>query len=448
MKSKPSLLARGQLLLLLMLFAGSALASGQTEFLAYSFPQATADSMASGCSPQGNLVADSEGNLYGTTEYCGVGAGVVFELTRPVPPSTEWTETVLYTFTGGISSSVDGRNPETGVIFDAAGNLYGTAMGGTTGFGVVFELSPPETVGGPWTESILYNFQGGLTDGANPSGGVIFDSAGNLYGVTAAGGSGEQEYDFDSTGVAYKLAPPATPGAPWTETVLHHFLARQGVVHPVGALVFDAKGNLYGASEGGTAIGHSLGAAAYKLIPPASGSGEWAHSVLYSFAGPNDVPQSGLIFHNNGRLYGTTGSGGEYSGGTAFELVPPAVAGGAWTENVLHNFGNGSDGALPLVNVIFDNAGNLYGTTSGGGSGGSSSDCYFLGCGTVFELTPPASEGSDWTETILHSFAPVGSKTDGSKPSSGLLLWKNSELLGVTLDSGRGGEGAVFAVLP
>jgi uncharacterized repeat protein (TIGR03803 family) len=433
--------------LIAMLFAGSALASGQTEFLAYSFPTATRSSMADGCSPQGNLVADSAGNLYGTTKDCGVGVGVVFELTRPVPPDTEWTETVLYTF---ATSTLDGSNPQEGVVFDAFGNLYGTtASGGTTGFGVVFELLPPATAGGPWTESILYNFQGGVTDGATPSGGVVFDSAGNLYGVTANGGSGEQEYDFDSTGIAYKLTPSPTPGAPWTETILHHFLARAGVVHPVGALVFDGKGNLYGASEGGTSIGHSLGAAAYKLASPVSGSGEWNQTLLYSFGGPDDGPQSGLTFHNSGRLYGTTETAGAYDGGTVFELVPPAAeGGGAWTENVLYTFGNGTDGAYPLGNVIFDKAGNLYSTTFVGGSGAASPDCYDRGCGTVFELTPPATDGGNWTEIILHSFPAVGSKTDGSQPTSGLLLWKNSELFGVTPGSGKGSAGTVFAVIP
>jgi uncharacterized repeat protein (TIGR03803 family) len=433
--------------LIATLFAASAFASGQTEFLVYSFPLATRSSMAAGCTPKGNLVADSAGNLYGTTKNCGAGVGVVFELTRPVPPNTEWTETVLYTF---ATSTLDGSNPQEGVVFDALGNLYGTtASGGATGFGVVFELSPPATAGGPWTESILYNFQGGVTDGAGPSGGVVFDSADNLYGVTANGGSGEQEYDFDSTGVAYKLTPPVTPGAPWTETVLHHFLARAGVVHPVGALVFDGKGNLYGASEGGTSIGHSLGAAAYKLAP-ASGSGEWTQTLLYSFGGPSDGPQSGLTFHNSGRLYGTTTYGGQFVAGSVFELVPPVAPSDAWTENVLYSFnGVANDGVYPVANVIFDKAGNLYGTTQYGGGKGNCGDG-IPGCGTVFELATPAPEGGNWTETILHSFdpGPRGSVADGAEPTSGLLLWKNSELLGVTPDGGKGSEGTVFAVIP
>jgi uncharacterized repeat protein (TIGR03803 family) len=368
---------------------------------------------------------------------------------------------VLYNFTGGIAGSTDGRYPEYGVIFDAAGNLYGTALGGANGLGVVFELSPPATEGGQWTESVLYSFQGGLNDGAlsaeawssdqTADVGVVLDDLGNLYGVTPFGGSGLQEYNFHSTGVAYKLTPPATPGAPWTETVLHKFIAKSGAIVPVGAPILDAKGYLYGATGGGTALGHSLGAAAYRLNPPATGSGPWIFRLLYSFASPGDGPQSSLTFDNNGRLYGTTENGGPVDAGSVFELVPPATAGGAWTENILYSFGAfADDGRFPMANVIFDKAGNLYGTTQDGGSGASSSDCFFSGCGTVFELSPPASEGGDWTETILHSFPPGSSlpSKDGTEPDCGLFRATNGVLFGVTAGAGRGNEGTVFAVVP
>lgn len=403
--------------------------------------------MAAGCEPQGNLIADGAGNLYGTTKDCGAGVGVVFELTRPVPPNTEWTETVLYTF---ATSTLDGSNPQEGVVFDTVGNLYGTASGGATDFGVVFELSPPAAAGDPWTESILYNFQGGVADGEAPSGGVVFDSAGNLYGVTAHGGSGGQEYGFSSTGIAYRLTPPSTPGAAWTETVLHRFLVRDGAINPVGTPVFDASGNLYGATEGNEYDGHSLGTAAYRLNPPATGDGQWTFRLLYSFGGPTDAPQSGLTFHNSGRLFGTTESGGEFKQGSVFELAPPATVGGAWTENTLFSFyGVAGDGRNPVANVIFDKTGNLYGTTLYGGTGASSSSCYYSGCGTVFELSPPASEGGDWTETILHSFPPPAIRSkDGSEPSSGLFLSTNNVLFGVTSYGGMGDEGTVFAVIP
>jgi uncharacterized repeat protein (TIGR03803 family) len=443
--------ARLGAILVAILFAGSAFASGQTEFMAYSFPLATRSSMAAGCVPQGNLVADSAGNLYGTTKYCGVGVGTVFELVRPVPPNKQWTEIVLYDFTGG-DGGTDGGYPLAGVIFDAVGNLYGTtSIGGTSNLGSVFELTPPATEGGQWTESVLYSFQGGTADGENPgSAGVVLDSLGNLYGVTLRGGSGVQEYGFDSTGIAYRLTPPATPGAAWTETVLHRFLVRNGAINPVGTPVFDASGNLYGTTQGNEYDGHSLGTAAYRLNPPATGDGQWTFRLLYSFGGPTDEPQSGLTFHNSGRLFGTTENGGEFKQGSVFELAPPATVGGAWTENTLFSFyGVAGDGRNPVANVIFDKAGDLYGTTLYGGTGASSSSCYYSGCGTVFELSPPASEGGDWTETIVHSFPPPAIRSkDGSEPSSGLFLSTNNVLFGVTSYGGMGDEGTVFAVIP
>jgi uncharacterized repeat protein (TIGR03803 family) len=424
-----------------ILLSVSALAVGQTEYLAYSFPLSTRTSVTP-CTPKGNLVADSSGNLYGTATMCGASTGAVFELTRPVPPSKVWTEMLL-------DSSLAG-DPEFGVIYDAAGNLYGTARGGATGFGFVFELSPPATDGGAWTETILYNFQGGLTDGATPWGGVTFDDAGNLYGVTLRGGSGTQEYGFCTSGcgVAYKLSRPATQGGSWTETVLHAFTAKAGAIFPVGAPIFDAKGNLYGGTEGGSSIGHSLGAAAYRLTPPAGGGSKWIYKLLYSFGAQGDGPQDSMTFHNGGHLYGTTQSGGEFNEGTVFELVPP-LPGGEWTENVLYSFnGVPNDGFQPLADVAFDNAGNIYGTTQYGGSGQATCLDAIAGCGTVFKLVAPATEGGNWTETVLHSFSPPGVSPDGSEPSNGLLFWKNGVLFGGTPFGGRGGEGTVYGIVP
>jgi hypothetical protein len=445
--------------LIAFLFGCAAVAVGQSEFLVYSFPYSF-PSMPAGSQPRGNLVADKDGNLYGTAQMYGTGAGTVFKLTRPVPPKEQWTETVLYSFTGDTKASSDAGFPQSGVIFDAAGNLYGVAAGGANGLGAVFKLSPPSSEGGQWTESVLHSFAGGLTDGAlvqhagSPDGelteGVVFDDSGNLYGVTEYGGSGLQEFGYCQygCGVVYELSPPATPGGAWTEKVLHAFKARQGAVYAVGTPIFDGKGNLYGATHAGPEDQHSIKGAAYRLTPPSTAGGSWVFKLLYSFS-ENDVPQSSLTFHNNGRLYGTTVTGGIYHEGTVFELVPPAVAGDAWTESILHNFGNGTDGAEPLAKVVFDKAGNLYSTTAVGGSGGTDFEiCQSRGCGTVFELSPPTSEGGDWTETILHSFAPPTPGTDGSLAVSGLMRWKNGVLFGVTPNGGRGSVGAVYGVVP
>lgn len=458
MTNKRSLFVSGTFLAIFvaMWFAGSAIAAGQSEFQVYSFPDPTPTS-AAGCEPRGNLVADSAGNLYGTTSQCGVGAGTAFMLTRPVPPLTQWIETTLYEFTGDTKTSGDVGFPESGMVFDAAGNLYGVARGGTNGFGGVFKLSPPATEGGQWTESVLYSFKGGLTDGAlvdisySPNGatvGVVLDSAGNLYGVTPFGGSAIQNgYCQYGCGVAYQLTPPAVPGGAWTETVLHSFKARQGAIGPVGAPIFDSKGSLYGATWGERLQFDSVPASVYRLIPPAVTGGSWTYKLLYAFSG-FDLPESGLTLHNQGRLYGTLTVGGVNSAGAVFELVPPAGAGGSWTENILHSFGNGTDGAQPLANVIFDKAGNLFSTTWVGGTGETYFDCESRGCGTVFELSPPTSVGGDWTETILHSFDFPDSRTDGSQPISGVILWKNGVLFGTTQSAGKKGAGMVYGVVP
>ena len=226
-------------------------------------------------------------------------------------------------------------------------------------------------------------------------------------------------------GVIYKLTPPVTPGAAWTETVLHFFNGGQGYV-PVGPPILDAKGNLYGAAGGG---GNASGVI-YRLTPPATGETTWTFKVLYAFGSATTTdaryPDSSLALRGNGLLYGTSEQGGQNGYGTVFQLSPPAVAGGAWTETVLYSFASGNDDAYPKANVIFDSAGNLYGTTTaGGGENGCTS-----GCGTVYKLSPPAAGSSDWTETILHSF-PAAAK-DGLEPSGGLIFGESGLLFGVT----------------
>jgi hypothetical protein len=431
--------------LLAMVIVTSPIAGAQSEYLAFSFPRATNSSMAAGCLPQGNLVADGSGNLYGTTESCGVGGGTVFELARPIPPNKVWTEVVLYSFPNG---GFDARVPRAGVVFDAAGNLYGTTTsGGTSNLGAVFELTAPSIPGGQWTESVLHSFVGGLTDGASPSGGVVLDNAGNLYGVTLLGGSGRQEFDFcmQGCGIAYKLTRPATQGADWTETIIHKFTAKKGAIFPSGTPIFDASGSLYGGTSGGTAIGHSLGAAAYRITPPANGDIAWIYKMLYGFPDV-DGPEGSLTFRNGGRLYGTTPGGGQFMAGSVFELVPPPP-GGVWTENVLFSFnGVPNDGFGPFANITFDNVGNIYGTTQYGGSGPEVCLSDSTSCGTVFKLTKPTTEGGDWTETILHSFGTTAS--DGLLPSGGVLYWKNGVLFGVTSGGGRGKEGAIYGIVP
>jgi len=304
-----------------------------------------------GATPDASLISDAAGNFYGTTSNGGTSAaGTAFEMSPN--GSGGWTEKLLYSFGEGL----DGFNPEASLIFDAAGNLYGTTLGGSmNGGGMAFKLSPNGS--GSWTETVLHSFSGG-TDGSVPYGALIFDGAGNLYGTTSSEG-------IDFYGIAFELSPNGSGG--WTETVLHSFGAGTDGSGPTGSLIFDGGGNLYGATYAG---GTSNVGTVFELSP--NGSGGWTESVLYSFnnnGSDGNYPYAGLVFDSAGNLYGTTYYGGTSNQGSIFKLSPNG--GGGWTETVLHSFDfnfNETDGAYPTAGVIFDHAGNLYGTTDNGGT--------------------------------------------------------------------------------
>jgi uncharacterized repeat protein (TIGR03803 family) len=326
---------------------------------------------ADGGVPYGSLLLGTEGRtLYGTASRGGALYGVVFELTHPTGSGGAWTETVLYTFTGGN----DGQTPMSGVISNGRGTLYGTTSGGKYLGGVVFRLSPPKP-GGSWTESTLYSFTGKL-DGSAPSG-LVIDSTGALYGTTPTGGQ-------NGHGAVFKVSPPSG-GGPWTETVLYSFTGGSDGGYPAASLIFDGSGALYGTTmQGGTGLCYTGDILTYcgtvfKLTPPGTQGGDWQESVLYSFLGGTDgeLPQSNLVFDNSGALYGTA-EGGAYGNGTVFMLTPPANQGDAWTEQILHSFGAPGDGDLPEGGVL-EVGGSFYGATWGGGS---------KGIGTIFEVTP------------------------------------------------------------
>ena len=368
-----------------------------------------------GGDPATRLTFDSAGNAYGTTAAGGAyGFGTVFMIT----PSGQ--EQVLYSFTGGG----DGLDPHGGVTLDSAGNLYGTTVaGGFGGFcagdgcGVVFELTPS---GDSWTETTLYSFTG-LKDGFGPGSGLIFDSAGNLYGTTPDGGA-------HSAGVVFELSPTAQG---WQYKVIHAFTGgKDGASGSLGLLLSDAAGNLYGASELGGAQGAG---AVYELTP--TSRGPWKATVLYDFKGMPDAanPYGGLIFDAAGNLYGTTYFGGQNGMGAVFQLTPGPN--GKWQENVLYNFQGGADGSFPTTTLLFDAKGTLYGTTSTGGR--PSCDC-----GTIFTLT--LSRGQ-WNEKLVHLF---GVGHDGSYPNYGLTFDQSGNLYGTAPVGGSGGQGIVFRLTP
>jgi len=366
--------------------------------------------------------ADATGNLYGTTREGGAHAsGTVFEMTPVVGGG--WTEKVLYSFT---EKPPNAYYPDAGLIFDAAGNLYGTTeAGGTSNFGTVFELSPVKD--GGWREKVLHSFAG--ADGSTPYASLIFDGSGNLYGTTEVGGA----YGY---GTVFELVPGT--GGTWTQKVLYSFTGTHGT-NPYASLILDASGNLYSTTQTGGAYGHGT---VFELIP--SKGGHWTEKILHNFNNPDGTyPSAGLIFDTAGNLYGTSVEGGTYNLGTVFELTP--TGGGGWTETVLHSFG-GADGSTPSASLVFDSAGNLYGTTGGGGTG--SCGQYQGSCGTVFELTP--ATGGGWTETVLHDFA----RDEVYFPYAGVILDAAGNLYG-TASSGGSGKGcgkphcgAVFELTP
>jgi hypothetical protein len=350
-----------------------------------------------GETPAGGVIFDQAGNLYGTTAYGGsgdcillgtaVGCGVVFQMKPPRTKGGDWTETVLYSFKGGK----DGYLPQGNLTFDGAGNLYGaTEYGGGYGScnapyyqycGTIFELSPPETKHGKWTEKVLYSFKSG-TDGANPNGSLVLDSKGAIYGTTYAGGN--QDCKADSSvgcGTAFELKLPANKGATWIEKMLHRFADADDGAQPGAGVIIDANGSLYGAAEGGA----KGGGVVFRFA--ITGDGRWKETVLYDFTvGPEGgYDPSVTLFGKSGDIYGTTNVGpGESVAGSVFRLNPSSREDSAWAISILHGFRNRPDGAFPNTPLIADESWSLYGATQSGGTGQSCQG----GCGTVFEVEP------------------------------------------------------------
>jgi uncharacterized repeat protein (TIGR03803 family) len=421
------------------LLLGSRCAGSDPEYVIHSFHPQGERGDANGSEPYANLIFDASGTLYGTTLEGGAyGLGTVFELSPRV--SGGWIETVLYSFAGSSSGGADGAYPRGSLIFDAAGNLFGVTAGGGTGkpggLGTVYELSPAG--GGAWRETVLHSFTGFPADGDTPLSGLVFDADGNLYGTTSHGGL----YEYvkgSSGGTAFELSPAAQ--GVWNETIIHNFGSGADGGYPQAGLTLDASGNLYGTTvSGGSASCAPDGCGTVFELSPAGG-GVWAEAVLHSFTNSGEAPFNpfgGVIFDATGNLYGTTASGG-YGSGTVFELFP--TAGGSWKLKVLHAFGHGTDGIAPEDSLLFDAAGDLYGTTPCGGAYGG---CQSFS-GTVFELSPEV--GGAWSEKVLHSF---GHGSDGSWPYAVLIFDAVGNLYGTTSAGGAYGGygGTVFEIKP
>jgi uncharacterized repeat protein (TIGR03803 family) len=392
-----------------------------------------------GLSPHAGLILDSAGNLYGTTIEGGAndGGGTVFKL------DGSDNLTVLYNFCSSGSTCTDGAFPYSGLLQDAAGNLYGTTTaGGANNFnaGVVFKLAPPAQTGGAWTETVLHSFcaVASCMDGESPAyGALVQDAAGNLYGATTYGGSNsnstcQNPNGGGTCGAVFKLEPPTQTGGAWTETVLYSFCSQSNCAdgaQPFVGLTLDASGNLYGATELGGAHGEGT---AFEV----DNTGHFKQ--LYSFCSAASCadgaqPNGSLIQDAEGNLYGTASiAGAGNDGGTVFEISPPAQSGGAWTETTLYSLctlATCADGDRPFAGgLVVDSTGNLFGTTLDGGNSNSR--------GTVFELSPPAQAGGTWNEKSLYDFCSATNCTDGAQPDAGLILDSAGNLYGTTSGGG------------
>ncbi len=404
MKNIPLFLSLRILPLVLNLFTALALigifaqpAKAQTETVLYSFCPG-GGWCSDGFLPD-SLIADSAGNLYGTTLAGGTGVGgVAFRLTA----ASEYS--IVYSFT---HANENGWKPAS-ITLDSQGNLYGTTYEGGThsvhvygGDGTAFKITP----GG--TETILYNFGVDSTDGIRPFAGLV-EANGNLYGTTSIGG-------LHSSGTIFRITPEGV------ETILHNFgSSRSDGAGPVGSLVMDSKGNLYGMTDAG---GTNNQGTVFELTTLGK------YQILHNFGAAHDAsePRASLILDGQGNLYGATYVGGANETGAVFRLSPGTS--GSWTETVLYSFPPENKGNCrnPYSNVVLDQAGNLYGTTITGGA---------LDLGCVYEVSPSGAL------TILHSF---GTRGDGADPT-GNILFSQGNLYGTTSAGGAYGGGSVFEI--
>jgi len=435
---------------------------------------------------------------------------IVLVCTAVMIPAFSADYKVIHNFGSGN----DGQLPSGPVAIGKGGVLYGTTQYGGNGpscvfgyqgCGTVFSLTPPGSAGGPWSETVLYNFTGGTDGGVSTEGLAVADN-GVIYGAAARGGDAACSFDggavssvvthvtadpdvftvpaitvtfgnapnniyadvlgrlplrihrkhgTNGCGVIFALTPPASPGDPWEENVLHTFTGADGA--SPNSITLDGNGVLYGTTFGGGSNSCTyvpdLGCGmAYSLSPPSSPGGEWTFQLLARFtgvSGPSN-PAAGLLI-SGGVLYGTSENGGNpsYAGlGTVFSLVPPISIHDPWEVVMLHSFNHPeSDGANPSGALVMDGNGVLYGTTQNGGFGECSATGV-SGCGTVFTLSRP-SLSDPYNETLIYSFNSFGFCSNGSTAYAGVILGNNGVLYGTTdCGSEKSPGGEIYSLTP
>jgi uncharacterized repeat protein (TIGR03803 family) len=427
---------------------GVATASAVSYSIIYAFP-----GLPNGWAPVGPLVMDADGNLYGTTALGGVvvpfqpsGCGTVFELSPPSTSGGAWTELLLHAFQGGT----DGCYAGGGVTADRNGNLYGTTVfdGQTTqcsgnGCGTVFELTPPAIAGGEWGYRVIYRFSGGPNEGSEPDQ-LVVDGKGAIYGTTRLGPTSSSS---SGCGTVFELKPQ---GSRFVETTLHIFCASShDGWDPAGGLTPDASGKLFGSTVFG---GVNDFGTVYALTPPGSPEGAWSESILHSFPTIYNFFNWGIgtasrIINKNGDLFGTTvyeGSACGYGCGTVFRLTQPDQLDGRWTISILYDFSNVGDGSGPNALYLDPTTSSLYGTNG-------FTNYNSAGCGVFFQLAPPTTKNGPWNYGILHTFMGLN---DGCVPDGNLVRDSSGNYYGVTGSGGMpngnngSGFGTVFEVTP
>jgi uncharacterized repeat protein (TIGR03803 family) len=391
------------ILTLVLLIAISQHASAQTFQVIHNFTGGS-----DGGIPPYTLSQDASGHLYGTANSGGQnGYGLVFRFSHV---NSGWVLVPLYSFSG-----TDGQ-PGWGVTLAPDASIYTSAsyasvMGGPCGTAMRLRPLPtaPHTVIYSWNATAMRTYV--KNQEGCPTGNLMIDSAGHLYGVTQDGGP-------SGWGSVFELTQTQSG---WTENILYGFNGLGDGGAPYSALVMDSAGNLYGTTTAGGA--HNKGTV-FELTP--SGGG-WSEQVLYSFTGGNDggQPVAGVIFDNAGNLYGATASWGSGGGGTVFKLTP---SGGSWTYSVLTSL-TGADG--PVASLTMDASGNLYGTTFMDDS---------FGYGSVFKLT---QAGGNWTYTDLHDFT---GGADGGYPGGGVVVDSTGNLYGTAVTGGANGFGVIYQI--